>query len=106
MTPALGCVVAAVVAWAAVALVVIYDSWPPLAKGEQRRKNLDCASHSQGESEKPSTPRDDNRPEAVRRTVGYVVRKFRDYCARRKQENPQDKFSRRLAHATVIIAFL
>lgn len=44
------------------------------------------------------------KPSRLVRFVATITEKLREYCAKKKKETPQDKFSRRLANATVVIA--
>ena len=39
------------------------------------------------------------------RSIGYIKRKFEEYKTKRQNEPPQDKYSRRTAHATIAMAF-
>jgi hypothetical protein len=58
------------------------------------------------QNEQPTANSDHDSDAPVVRMVRYVITKFRERRAQKEKEIAQDRFSRRLAHATVAIAFL
>jgi len=60
--------------------------------------------NSEAGSDAADQKSESNKPSRLVRFAETINEKLREYCAKKKKETPQDKFSRRLANATVVIA--